>query len=406
MISPTKINHDTIVGANSRLVRNINRAIILNCIRESQPISRAEIARLSRLNKSTVSSIVRGLLDEDLLAENVERNAAVGRNPISLRLKKGRNFFGAVSFDAAATRVAIIDVDGTIHATEKIRTEGGPAERFISLIFDRLAGLRGAQRLPRLKGIGVSVAGIVDPARGKVLFAPNLGWENVSVGDLLASAFPDAGVTAIENDAKSAALAELWFGRHRGALSNFVFLSVGRGIGAGIVIDRRILPGDSYHAGEFGHMILIEGGEHCSCGNDGCWEAYASDGATVRRYAAAQMLDAAAARAVTIDDVLAAARHNDQDAIRALRTSGRFLGIGIANVVKAVNPGVIIVGGHVTRVWDLIAPDVLGAARKASFFGERAATAILPTSLTRRPSLLGAAALAMQKSFGEARVTF
>ncbi len=107
----------------------------------------------------------------------------------------------------------------------------------------------------------------------------------------------------------------------------------------------------------------------------------------------------------TIDDIIAGAKNGDPVARKELKTSGRFLGLGIANVVKAVDPAVIIVGGHITRVWDLIADEVLEAARSRSFFGDRGGTAILPTSLKSRPSLLGAAALAVRKSFGVVRVT-
>ena len=393
------------MSANSRVVRNINRAVILNFIRERQPISRADIARLTRLNKSTVSSIVASLLKEELLVEQPEKTMSVGRNPINLQLKKGRNLFGAISFDSAATRVAIVDVDGTIVHTQKMTTEAGTAEGFVERAVSALQDLRNQHRLPPFKGVGVSVAGIVDASQSRVVFAPNLGWENVPIGDILAQHFPEECVTALENDAKSAAVAELWFGQHELPLSTFVFLSVGRGIGSGIVLDKRILNGASHLAGEFGHMVLVEGGEHCACGNEGCWEAYASDRATVRRYASARALSGDAAASLTIDDVIAAAKEGEPEARAELKTSGRYLGMGIANVVKAVDPGVIIVGGHITRVWDLIAADVVEAARARSFFGDRAGTAILPTSLRSRPSLLGAAALAVRKAFGEVRVT-
>ena len=227
----------------------------------------------------------------------------------------------------------------------------------------------------------------------------------VHIGDLLARAFPDGIVTAVENDAKAAAIAELWFGRHNLDLSNFVFLSVGRGIGAGIVIDKHILNGELHLAGEFGHMVLVEGGELCACGNRGCWEAYASDRATVARYARAMSINGDAARAMTVDDVIAAAKNGDTVAVTALKTSGRYLGTGIANVIKAVDPGAIIIGGHITRAWDMVSAEIIESARRHSFFSERGGTPILPTSLVRRPSLLGAAALAQRKFFGDVRVT-
>jgi predicted NBD/HSP70 family sugar kinase len=251
----------------------------------------------------------------------------------------------------------------------------------------------------------VSIAGVVDASLSKVLFAPNLGWGNISIGELLAKRFPDVAITAVENDAKASAIAELWFGDHKINLSNFVFLSVGRGIGTGIVIDKRILTGESHLAGEFGHMVLQEGGERCACGNRGCWEAYASDQATLRRYAMAKNLDQKTVSEMSIDDVIAAAKSGDHIAVRELKTSGQYIGIGIANVIKAVDPAAIVIGGHLTRVWDMVAGDIVEAERQHSFFGEREHTPILPTSLSARPSLLGAAALAQRVFFGDVRIS-
>jgi predicted NBD/HSP70 family sugar kinase len=400
MISAKKTKHDHVISANSKVVRNINRAVILNFIRERQPISRAAIARLTRLNKSTVSSIVAGLLKEDLIVERVDRNSAVGRNPISLHLNKGHNIYGAISVDSGTTRIAVVDLDGTILHTDKIKTDGRPADEFLSLCVDRLIGL--GKHLPHLTGIGVSIAGVVDASQGRVLYAPNLGWEDVSVSDLLAKRCPEVPIITVENDAKASAIGELWFGDHKVNLSNFVFLTVGRGIGTGIVIDKRILTGESHLAGEFGHMVLLEGGEPCVCGNRGCWEAYASDQATVRRYAGARKIEPST---LTIDDVISAAKNGDGQAVQELKTSGHYIGIGIANVVKAVDPSAIVVGGHITRVWDMVVSEMTDAERKHSFFGEREQTPILPTSMNARPSLLGAAALAQRVFFGDVRVS-
>ena len=405
MLRDSKSRHDQIISANSTVVRNINRGNILHCIRERQPISRAEIARITRLNKTTVSSIVGSLLKDNLLSESVQRNSNIGRNPISLELKTGQNFFGAISIDSGTTRVALIDVDGSMLDTDKIPTRDCSASEFIEETIVLVKSLQTRNRIGSLKGVGLSIAGIVDPAQSKVVFAPNLGWYNIAVGETLSKHFPPTCVTAIENDAKSSALAEMWFGKQGVRLSNFIFLAVGRGIGAGIVIDRRILSGESHFAGEFGHMVLVEGGELCACGNHGCWEAYASDQATVRRYRKALGGGVKEGNELTIDDVLAAAKAGEHAAIQELQLTGYWLGVGIANIVKAVDPAYTIVGGHITRIWDLIERNVIASAHSRAFSGNGRAPAITATSLNKRPSLLGAAALAMSKAFGVVRVT-
>jgi predicted NBD/HSP70 family sugar kinase len=152
-------------------------------------------------------------------------------------------------------------------------------------------------------------------------------------------------------------------------------------------------------------MVLIEGGEPCACGNLGCWEAYASDRATLQRYRLAKSMNGGGASATTIDDVIAAAQGTDLVARRELKRTGQYLGIGIANIIKAVDPDAIIIGGHIRTAWDLIAPEIMEAVRKRAFFGKPSNTIILPTSLPVRPSLLGAAAIAQRRLFSDVRVT-
>ena len=132
-----------------------------------------------------------------------------------------------------------------------------------------------------LRGIGISVAGIVDSAHSRVVYSSNLGWQDLDIGSIAQENCPEIEIITVENDAKASALAELVLGKHGIASSNFIFLSIGTGIGAGIVVDNHIISGSSHAAGEYGHMTLIEGGELCSCGNKGCWEVYASDRATI-----------------------------------------------------------------------------------------------------------------------------
>jgi predicted NBD/HSP70 family sugar kinase len=405
MKSDRKLRHGQVTRFNSKVVRDLNRSVILNLIREHQPISRVRIAQMTNLNKSTVSSIVGSLLTEQLLEERLEKRGSVGRNPVNLRLKKGNHFFGAIYFDSVSTRVAIIDIDGTIKETLDIRTEASHPERFIARCLSELNGLRKQNQLPPFKGIGATVAGIVDTAQSKVVFAPNLGWDDLDLSKTIRECCPEVPTIALENDAKASAIAELWFGRHDIGLSNFVFLLVDRGIGAAVVVDRRVLYGESHAAGEFGHTTLIEGGEPCTCGNTGCWEMYASDRATVKRYILAKRLNGDSAVRLSMDDVIEAAVNGDENAREGLVECGYYLGLGIANIIKSVDPSAIIIGGRITRAWDLVYPEIQSVLTKRSFFGKTGATSILPTSLSSISPLLGAAALSIRRFFAEYGVT-
>jgi N-acetylglucosamine repressor len=404
MTSFKKTRHERLVSINSSVVRNINRAAILNVIRENQPISRAKIAGLTRLNKSTVSSIVADLLDEDLVGEEASCIQTVGRSPIDLRLKTGKHLVGAIYFDSAKTAIAVVDIDGSLKLGEEIKTEPNQPEPFVARCLKGLQSLRNQFHLPALMGVGVAVAGIVDSAQAKVVFAPNLGWEDLDLGKIIATHCPDAGSITVENDAKASALAELWFGKHKTNPVNFVFLYVDRGIGTGIVVDRRVLNGNSHAAGEFGHMIVVEGGEICSCGNQGCWEAYASDRATIRRYLGATEAHDGGSSDMVISDIVKSARNGDVAARDALRETARYLGFGIANIIKAVDPEAIVIGGQITQIWDLIYPGIIETVHRRGFFGKQRNIAILPTSLSNSPPLLGAAALSIRRIFTDFRI--
>ena len=404
MIATRKSRHDHVISINPKVVRNINRALILNMIRERQPISRAKIAILSRLNKSTVSSIVGSLLAEDLIVEEADSKPTVGRTPINLRLKTGNHFIGVIYFDSAATHLAIVDIDGTVKQSIEIKNNSGPPPTFIARCVDELGALRKRSHLPEFKGIGVTVAGVVDASHARVVFAPNLGWEEIDLGTIIRDQCPDVPVVAIENDAKASALAELWFGKHDLPLFNFVFLSVGRGIGTGIVVDDRVLEGGAHAAGEFGHMTIVEGGEPCSCGNRGCWEVYASDRSTVQRYLKARGANGQSQEQTPIESVISATDLGDPLAREALLKTGHYLGLGIANIIKAVDPEAIVVGGAVTRSWNLIYPEIMDTVTKGTFFGKQRSTTILPSSLRASAPLLGAAALAIRQIFTHFRV--
>ncbi len=399
-----KKRYNQITSINPKVGRNINRAIILNAIRQQQPISRTRISEMTELNKSTVSNIVSTLLAEDLVREEVAKNREIGRNPLDLSIKRGKNFVGAIYIDSVDTTLAIVDIDGTVESKIQIKTEAHHPAEFVTHCLEKLDGLRNQFARHRFRGIGVSVAGIVDALHSKVVFAPNLGWEDLDLGKIIREQAPDVEMIAIENDAKASALAELLLGKNKINPANFVFLSVGTGIGAGIVVDNHVLSGISHAAGEFGHVTILEGGEACSCGNKGCWEVYASDRATIRRYASEKKLSAAEASHVTISEVVEMSKKKESPAESALSKTAQYLGLGIASIIRAFDPEVIVIGGAITQNWNLIYPHIMEAVNRRGFFGQRQNTTILPTSLSDTPPLLGAAALSIRKIFTDYRI--
>jgi predicted NBD/HSP70 family sugar kinase len=344
------------------------------------------------------------LVEDDFVEEDLDRNKKVGRNPINLRIKKGKHFVGAIYFESAKTELAIVDIDGTIKSRIEIKTEMNQPKVFIVRCIEELNKLKNQLHIPRFKGIGVTVAGIVDSPQSKVIYAPNLEWENLDLGHIIWELAPNVETVTIENDAKASALAELLLGKHRAGPTNIVFLSIGYGIGSGIVLDNRILSGSSHAAGEFGHMTIVEGGERCSCGNQGCWEIYASDRATIHRYAVAKGISSNQLSGIQMSDIVDGVKKGDIIAREVLSKTSEYIGLGIANIIRSFDPEVIIIGGSITHAWDFVYPIIMETVNKRGFFGTQRNTDILPTSLVDSPPLLGAAALSIRKIFADHRI--
>lgn len=400
-----EIENFNIITGNSKVLRGINRTMILNIIREKQPISRSSIAKLTGLNKSTVSSIIVELLKEDLIFEEASNYQNIGRTPINLYLKLGKFYVGAINIDSVITRFAVADIDGSIIGESYIDTVSKNPNAYMKTCINELLKLCGSLNIKHLEGIGVNIAGIVDSKNLVVNFAPNLGWEEFNIGQAIKKLLPDINILAVGNDAKSSALAELWFGNHEMNLSNFVFLSVGNGIGSGIVVEGNLVHGEYQAAGEFGHMIIYEGGEPCACGNSGCWEAYASDRAIVKNYLAKRPGKLGQNIDFMAQDIIDLAKNNDPLAIEVLKQTGFYLGLGISNIIKAVDPHVIIIGGKLTQVWDIIYPEILTVVTKRAYFGRKKLVSIIPTTLNALPRLLGAATLAIEEIFDGFKIT-
>lgn len=393
------------ISGNAKLLRNVNRAVILNLIRERQPISRSTIAQITGMNKSTVSNIVNELLEQQLIAEEKHHDPKIGRNPINLRLQLGRHIVGAINFDVPESHVALVDIDGTILKKTKIASLQQSPESLIRACLQALADLRRQHGISEIKGIGISIAGVSNPETLTVHYAPRLGWENVSLGNILEESCPPDCRVTINNDAKAAALAELWFGDLRTELSSFVYVYIGDGIGTGIVLNKELVNGAHHAAGEFGHTTIIEHGELCSCGNYGCWEAYASNHATIRRYLVSKRREPHRVAEISLEEVLAAARAGDPDALDVLVETGQYLGLGIANILKAIDPEVVIIGGEITGAFEIIFPEVEKTVRRRAFWGLEKDVRILPSSLkVQPPQLIGAATLVISELFSDYRI--
>jgi len=397
-----KIDLTNFQVATSETARDINRRIVLNLIRSHQPLSRADLARHSGLQRSTVSVIAEQLISERWITEGANGHTLRGRRPRFLHLNKGRVGIIGINIRPATTTVALADLDANFVAQESFPTAPDP-QRFIADLAPRLRNLIKMRPEITCEGIGVSLPGRVDLASERLVFAPNLDWTDF---DLKAAIEEATGLPVeLENAANSCALAEIWFGREAQGVRNLVAITVSEGIGTGLILNHQLVQGSSGMAGEFGHTAIVPDGLECRCGNRGCWEVYASNSAAVRYYiqsASAVRNGRNGARPVgpvpTFDDLLRLTEQGDPKAEEALRQMADYLGRGIAVLVTGLAPDLIVVIGEITRAWNHVGAVITEAVKRHSF--TRAGTRIVPADPSSQPRLRGTIALVLQKHFG------
>ncbi|MGH7578384.1 MAG: ROK family protein [Longimicrobiales bacterium] len=403
-----KINVRDFTLANRLTAREVNRQILLNLVREHQPISRAELARKMRVGRGVVSVLATKLILEGAIYEGGRGKAARGRKPRYLYVRTHDRLAIAMDVRFSRTYIMLSDFAGKQVALESFKTMFSPSE-LVDELAVRVRRLIRAQRAQgRVEGIGVVVPGIVEARTGRVLNAPQLAWRDVDLRGPLEAA---TGLAVhVENAATACALGRMWLGeRGERAPSDFVYVTVSDGVGAAAVINGQVLRGPRHTAGEFGHIPLHPEGPHCLCGARGCWEAYTSNLATLSRFLHIEPGPADAQRLlkeedISIADVIARARTGDATAIAALEHTGHYLGVGISLIVKALAPAEIFVGGEITDAWDLIRDRVDAAIAERSLTGAAAATPVNPEPSGGHPRLRGATALVSAPVFAAPRV--
>lgn len=388
------------------LVRRLNTAIILDCLRLNAPLSRAEISSKTGLNRSTVSSIVSNLIRDSLVREIEFQKDKLGRPGMLLELSPdGACAIGAeIGVDFLSIMLADFVAKPLWRKRVAINPEiGQPA--FIKRVGDLIQeALNHAQQTgSRPLGISVGVPGLVDVQQGELVFAPNLKWSHVPLRQMLMERF-DLPVF-VENDANAAALGEYYFGVAR-EVENFIFLSADVGLGGGIVLGGKLFRGNSGYAGEVGHMALDPNGSLCGCGRRGCWESLVSPRAVVRNIQATlrdgtdsliRELAHGNLNDITFDQVIEAAQANDCVALNALQDVARWLGIGIANLVNAFNPELVVLGGALARASKLLIPVIETTVGENALEQPRQALKIAISAYGSEACIVGAAAIVLDE---------
>lgn len=379
--------------ATRQTSREINRTIALNLVRARQPLSRADLARAMGVRRGAISLIVKDLLKDGTICEGATGDTGRGRKPTFLYIDSRRRAGVAIDIRVSQTSLMLTDMVGKpIGGIVTMPTERDP-KRLVKSLATRIQQiLHDHAHIDDCIGIGVAVPGMVERPSRRVLHAPTLGWHDVDLRDMLAKA---TGLPVeIENSGRICALAQLWTMHGAEGLSgDFVFVSASDGLGVGVSSQREVLRGRHNLAGEFGHLLLSMDGPQCSCGANGCWEAYVSNRATLARYGTGPD------DGFTIDDLIARARGGDLRARTALQATGKYLGVGLALLVNGFDPAAVFVGGEITAAWDLIEPALREAFLERALTPAVAATPIRPVAPMEHPRLTGAAALVTAPAF-------
>lgn len=386
---------------DQKFLRDLNKKAILKLAKYQGPLSRAEIADLTGLSSTTVSSLVNELINEGVLEEIGEGVSRGGRKPVLLRFNPDSFLVVGIEIEGDFIAASLMNLDLTIIKKSKESlldsSEFGVIREIAALVKDLTKEISDEKIL----GIGIAITGLVED--GIVKRSVNLGWKNVPMEGLLRREIPDIPIY-IDNIGKVGVLGE----KHAGnglRKENFIYVRVGTGISANFIFGGQLYRGSNGYAGEFGHMTLEPAGPLCHCGNRGCLEALASGRAIAERMKKIALNNKSCKiweiveneTEITAKTVEEAARLGDETALQIYREAGYYLGIGIANLVHLYNPELIVVGGGVSRAEELLMRPLLESLQSRLLDELKNSVKVAPTILGDNENLIGAGALVLEK---------
>ncbi|HKW32694.1 MAG TPA: ROK family protein [Candidatus Acidoferrum sp.] len=384
-----RLNFTNTQIASIQTARDINRGVVLNLIRRRQPISRADLARVSGLQRSTVSQIIEQLVGERWVVEGSTGRLPRGRRPTFLQLNDRRAIV-VVDLRPAATTVAVSDANGRFLSQQAISTPPD-AVTAAAKLSGKILQMMSSHASLLFEGIGISVPGRFDDKQQRVVFAPNLKWQEFDLRGPLEKA---TGLKVeLENAANACVLAEVWFGQAE-RTRDLVVVTVSEGVGVGIFSNGHLVRGLNGMAGEFGHVPLDPDGPQCGCGGRGCWEVYASNWAALRYYQ-----ESGGSDCPTFKGLLSLAKGGDSLALGALDRMAKAIGRGLRMIVAGLSPEEIVFVGDFTRLWGRFGSGIEAGVAAATLVGKppRVRPADAEPSVAR---LRGTVALVLQKHFG------
>lgn len=345
---------------SKELIREINSSLVLGELRDKPLQSRTDLARRTGLSLPTVSEIVAGLLTSGVVEERATGASAGGRRPVLLALRSDAGYVVGIKLTETRLIAVLTDLDAGIVARRVDPIAHTGVDTVVDAILGAIEALRAEAGDRPVHGVGIGLAGVIDRASGMVRRATYTDWHDVDLGGIvgLRTGLP----VVVDNDVNTLVASEQGFGAGRG-VDDVAVVSIGRGVGLGLVLDGRLYRGSAGGAGEFGHTKVSPDGPPCACGGRGCLEALIGEPAICAR------VGAIVGRAVDIDEAAAIARTGQAAARAVFADVGRTLGTAVGNLVNLLNPKLVILAGEGTRAGDLFRAEFDAALSSAVFDG-------------------------------------
>ncbi len=364
--------------ATHQQTKQHNRDLVLRTIFANESVSRAEVARVTNLTRTTVSEVVSGLLTEGLVEEVGRGESIGGKSPILMSVVADSRYLIGLNLAQDKFIGAIVNLRGDIKEMVEAPVHDDNGRNALELVYQIIDQLL-RKRLKPIVGIGVGAPGLINTREGVVINAVNLQWQDLPLGQLLKKKYKLP--VSVLNDSQATAIGEYVYGGQHAADENLIVVNVKHGIGAGILISGRLFQGDGGGAGEIGHVVVQENGELCRCGKRGCLETISSARAVIQQL-----------KARSLDQAQSAFEAGDAEANRVVMTAGHFLGKSLGNLIGTLNIQKIVITGDMTRfgnAWlDAVNSSMQGAALSRMSEGTRLELG----ALDYRACILGASA--------------
>jgi len=338
---------------NRKLIRAINRSAVLNSIKTYGPVSRTEVARITGLSAATISGITSDLISSGLVFEKEAGDSSGGRRPILLALNPRGGFVIGLKLAETNITTALTDLEASVIIKDTCQLEGHSLQNVVDCIVKSVSALIAKSEISEdlLLGVGIGLAGIIDANSGVLRHSPIFGWRDVPLKATLQRRL-DVPVY-VDNDVNTLTITEQWFGAGQG-VENFLTVTIGRGVGLGIVIHGKLYHGAGGGAGEFGHTVLDPEGQRCDCGKRGCLETFVADPWLLKQAITSYAQASPSVKIRNIEALVELAERGEPLATSIFEKAGDALARALANLINVLSPQLIIISGEGVRAGELL----------------------------------------------------